>query len=97
MASPSKWGKKYTCFQCGCKFYDLNRGVALCPRCGTDQALASTREEEEDFEEEALDEDHLEMTEEEEEEAISDELDEELPEMEEDLGYDENDQQEEEP
>ena len=31
-------GRKYTCFSCGCKFYDLNREVATCPRCEADQA-----------------------------------------------------------
>ncbi len=31
-------GRKYTCFSCGCKFYDLNREPATCPRCEADQA-----------------------------------------------------------
>lgn len=30
-------GKKYTCFKCTCKFYDLGRPEPLCPRCGADQ------------------------------------------------------------
>ncbi len=42
MADP-KLGKKHTCYQCGCKFYDLNRPAALCPRCGADQSEASKR------------------------------------------------------
>ena len=31
-------GMRYTCYQCGAKFYDLNREAALCPLCGADQA-----------------------------------------------------------
>jgi hypothetical protein len=31
-------GRKYTCFSCGCKFYDLNHEIAACPRCEADQA-----------------------------------------------------------
>ncbi|MFQ5892830.1 MAG: FYDLN acid domain-containing protein [Nitrospinota bacterium] len=40
-----EWGSRYTCFSCGCKFYDLNRPEPLCPRCGVDQreATAETR------------------------------------------------------
>jgi len=30
-------GRKYSCFKCSCKFYDLGRDVPLCPRCGADQ------------------------------------------------------------
>lgn len=30
-------GKKYSCFKCSCKFYDLKRPEPLCPRCGADQ------------------------------------------------------------
>lgn len=30
-------GKKYTCYACGKKFYDLNRPQAICPSCGADQ------------------------------------------------------------
>lgn len=30
-------GKRYTCFQCGTKFYDLNREEPTCPSCGSDQ------------------------------------------------------------
>jgi uncharacterized protein (TIGR02300 family) len=30
----SMYGKKYTCPECGCKFYDLNRPQAICPKCG---------------------------------------------------------------
>ncbi|MEE8507522.1 MAG: FYDLN acid domain-containing protein [Myxococcota bacterium] len=30
-------GLKYACFECGAKFYDLNRPEPLCPKCGVDQ------------------------------------------------------------
>lgn len=30
-------GKKYTCYSCHTKFYDLGKPVALCPKCGADQ------------------------------------------------------------
>lgn len=30
----SKYGLKYSCSVCGCKFYDLNRTNPLCPKCG---------------------------------------------------------------
>ncbi len=35
------WGDRYTCYSCGCKFYDLNRPEPLCPRCGVDQREAT--------------------------------------------------------
>lgn len=37
MQDKSKLGKRYHCFQCGLKFYDLNRPEPLCPKCGADQ------------------------------------------------------------
>lgn len=37
MQDKSKLGKRYQCFQCGLKFYDLNRPEPLCPKCGGDQ------------------------------------------------------------
>lgn len=37
MQDKSKLGKRYQCFQCGLKFYDLNRPDPLCPKCGADQ------------------------------------------------------------
>jgi len=40
MVDLSKYGTKHTCFGCGGKFYDLNRPVAICPKCGADQATA---------------------------------------------------------
>ena len=36
----SKYGKRFSCFKCGCLFYDMNREKAICPRCGTDQEEA---------------------------------------------------------
>jgi len=36
-------GKKYKCYKCGCKFYDLNKPRAICPRCGEDQANEETK------------------------------------------------------
>lgn len=37
MQSKALLGKRYACFKCGCKFYDLNRPEPTCPSCGTDQ------------------------------------------------------------
>src|SRR5512141_2066893 len=33
-------GRKYTCYSCHTKFYDLNKAVPLCPKCGADQREA---------------------------------------------------------
>ncbi len=30
-------GKKYACYSCHTKFYDLDKPVPLCPKCGADQ------------------------------------------------------------
>ncbi|HEX7192602.1 MAG TPA: FYDLN acid domain-containing protein [Thermoanaerobaculia bacterium] len=30
-------GKKYTCYSCHTKFYDLGKAEPLCPKCGADQ------------------------------------------------------------
>ena len=30
----SKFGKKFTCWKCSTKFYDLNKPNAKCPKCG---------------------------------------------------------------
>jgi len=35
-----KYGQRYTCFQCGIKFFDLNKPKPLCPKCGADQKKA---------------------------------------------------------
>jgi len=33
-------GKKYNCYSCHTKFYDLGKPVPLCPKCGADQREA---------------------------------------------------------
>jgi hypothetical protein len=43
MYDKAKLGTRYVCFQCGTKFYDLNRADALCPECGANQAEAPIR------------------------------------------------------
>lgn len=40
----AKLGNRYACFQCGTKFYDLNRPQPTCPECGADQSLAPVRD-----------------------------------------------------
>jgi hypothetical protein len=30
-------GKKYTCYSCHTKFYDLGKPAPTCPKCGADQ------------------------------------------------------------
>jgi len=30
-------GKKYTCYSCHTKFYDLGKPQPVCPKCGADQ------------------------------------------------------------
>ena len=40
MLDKTRLGGRYTCFQCGTKFYDLNRPAAICPECGADQENA---------------------------------------------------------
>lgn len=30
-------GKKYTCYSCHTKFYDLGKPEPVCPKCGADQ------------------------------------------------------------
>ncbi len=37
MSTAPDLGKKFTCFKCDCKFYDLGAEEPLCPRCGADQ------------------------------------------------------------
>lgn len=38
-----KLGKKYVCYQCECKFYDLSRPKPICPKCGANQNEAPTK------------------------------------------------------
>ena len=44
MIDTAELGKRYTCYECGTKFYDLNRDKAECPECKADQAEAPTRD-----------------------------------------------------
>jgi rubrerythrin len=37
MASSVDLGKRYKCYKCGIKFYDLGRPQPLCPSCGANQ------------------------------------------------------------
>jgi len=30
-------GRKYTCYSCHTKFYDLGKPIPICPKCGADQ------------------------------------------------------------
>ena len=32
-----KRGKKHTCFACMCLFYDFNKDIVICPKCGKEQ------------------------------------------------------------
>ena len=34
---PSKLGRKWDCYECGAKFYDLQKDEPLCPKCGASQ------------------------------------------------------------
>lgn len=38
MVDLSRFGTKHVCMACACKFYDLNRPEAVCPKCGSNQA-----------------------------------------------------------
>jgi predicted nucleic acid-binding Zn-ribbon protein len=44
MYDKTKLGQRFTCFQCGTKFYDLNRPTPTCPECGADQNGAPARD-----------------------------------------------------
>jgi len=35
-----KYGDRYSCFQCGTKFYTMGKPKAECPKCGADQKKA---------------------------------------------------------
>ncbi len=37
-------GKKYECFSCGTKFYNLGKPEAICPKCGANQKDARSDE-----------------------------------------------------
>jgi uncharacterized protein (TIGR02300 family) len=34
-------GSKFTCFNCGTRFYDLHKPEPVCPKCGADQREAT--------------------------------------------------------
>jgi predicted nucleic acid-binding Zn-ribbon protein len=36
-------GRKYTCYSCHTKFYDLGKLLPLCPKCGADQRDAEEK------------------------------------------------------
>jgi len=44
MLDKSKLGARYICFQCGTKFYDLNRPTPICPECQADQSDAPVQD-----------------------------------------------------
>ncbi|VAX19606.1 hypothetical protein MNBD_NITROSPINAE01-202 [hydrothermal vent metagenome] len=35
-----KFGNRYTCFQCGAKFYDMKKEKPICPKCEANQLKA---------------------------------------------------------
>lgn len=35
--SKPQLGRRYTCFKCSARFYDLNKPEPLCPKCNADQ------------------------------------------------------------
>ena len=37
MQDKSKLGNRFQCYECGVKFYDLNRPEPVCPTCGANQ------------------------------------------------------------
>ncbi len=37
-------GKKFECFRCGTKFYNLGKPEAICPKCGANQKDAKLEE-----------------------------------------------------
>ncbi len=89
MSSHPKWGSKYTCYSCDCKFYDLGKKKAICPKCGADQSEKRLVEVILEEVEDEVDEDVVEVVEDGDDIAI--ETDDDIPEMEEELGYDEVD------
>ena len=44
MLDKAKLGARYTCYECGTKFYDMNRPKATCPECSADQVDAPVRD-----------------------------------------------------
>ncbi len=39
MANPD-WGKRYRCYKCETRFYDLKKPEPICPQCGANQTKA---------------------------------------------------------
>jgi len=37
-------GKKFECYSCGTKFYNLGKPEAICPKCGANQKEARTED-----------------------------------------------------
>lgn len=53
-----KFGRRYRCYNCQALFYDLGKEVAICPKCGADQANAPRLEQRmQDLESQAIPED----------------------------------------
>lgn len=44
MLEKARLGTRFTCFQCGCRFYDLNRPEPTCPDCSSNQKDAPLRD-----------------------------------------------------
>ncbi len=40
----AKLGRKWTCYSCAGKFYDLQKPEAICPSCNADQAARPPEE-----------------------------------------------------
>ena len=40
----ARLGERFTCFQCGTKFYTLNKPEPTCPECSADQRNAPVRD-----------------------------------------------------
>jgi hypothetical protein len=86
-----KWGRKFVCFKCGCKFYDLSKSPAVCPKCGADQADVN---KEELLEEEELVDGGAEVDDDADTDSENNGVEDDLPPMQEELGYDETDEEE---
>ena len=44
MLDKAQLGRRYVCYVCGTKFYDLNRPLPTCPECSSDQREAPVRD-----------------------------------------------------
>jgi len=44
MVDLARLGRKFMCFQCDTRFYDMNRPEPTCPKCGANQKLAPKEE-----------------------------------------------------